>query len=584
MVQKKVIICYGIWLSVLLTFSMIPHCLFAQYKTDKTNSTFSSNSQFSLPKWLPTANLVESDILYSIALGANHMLKYFNPDLNNAPSFYSRYLANGDGEFDKPSPVGVSHVIGRGLLAIMLVEEVVDIPFPDSSLKIYEGFLQKAYDNPASLNSFIDSAKKNAFFIDAHSMREGLYGLLALMKARNREWAWEKAALMVKKLAQITDDDGHWSPLLLRNAGLEGKLEGIGGADATTSGRIIEPLLEYYKLSGNVTAWRLAGLYAKATLKSAFTENGDIQSFSKSGGHIHSLTSSLCGIVKYAAQTRDTGMLQTCIKILENGIKRCSSSWGWVDEVTADHPANRKLRGEVNQSGDVIRAALVLGHVGYTKFYEVAERFLRNMLLQSQHNEVEMKKYMRDKPDPLNERERDILTRNIGGYSMPLPNDRMQKGEWVLSTLDVTSGAVHALCEVYRNCTESNLNEVYVNFLFDMQTDDIEIKSYLPLTGKIRFFKKNDKDLYIRIPDWVNQNKLRLEILGKAIDELQVINGYLHVGKLTKGAIGTIMFDISPVRTSEEIEGTTFNVTWWGDQVIEIDPAGRISPIPFDNR
>lgn len=562
--------------------------VFAQSKTKQVDKRSIRNVKqlidLTIPKWIPADNVIQRDIRYAVALGVYHLQQYFNADLHDAPSFHARYLDNGDGEFDVPNPSGISHVIGRGLLGLLLAEEVVGIPVPDSTLQIFERFLKDAYSYEGSLNAFIDTARNSRPYMAAHNMREGLYGLIYLGKRRSREWALEKAGLMIAKLEKITDSNGHFSVALAKEAGLDNRFEGIGGDDATTSGRIIEPLLEYYIMTKSSSALRLAGLYASSTLGSAFTQNGDIKPFAQSGGHIHSLTSSLCGIIKYAVLSDDKEMLRACIQIMDNGIRKHSSSWGWVDEVTVDHWANEKLRGEMNQTGDVIRAALLLGNAGYIRFYDIAERFLRNMLLQGQHFEKEMKRYVRDNPSPLNDRERRVMTRNIGGYSMQLPNDRMQDGKWPLSTLDVTSGAIHALCEAWRNRAVNVDSVVRLNLLFDFQNEDIEISSSLPLVGKIQFFKKTEKDLYVRIPNWVNETSLSLEVMGKQTDALKMVDGYLHVGKLYKGAAGTISFTIKSVRKAEEIEGVKFSTTWWGDQVIDIDPPGKISPIPFDNR
>ena len=41
-------------------------------------------------------------------------------------------------------------------------------------------------------------------------MREGLYGLVALIKRRESDWAREKAQAMVRTLGALTDESGKW--------------------------------------------------------------------------------------------------------------------------------------------------------------------------------------------------------------------------------------------------------------------------------------------------------------------------------------------------------------------------------------
>ena len=47
----------------------------------------------------------------------------------------------------------------------------------------------------------------------------------------------------------------------------------------------------------------------------------------------------------------------------------------------AGHDINR---GEANNTGDLIEAALLLGDAGYSRYFEDADRMLRNHLLASQ--------------------------------------------------------------------------------------------------------------------------------------------------------------------------------------------------------
>ena len=58
-------------------------------------------------------------------------------------------------------------------------------------------------------------------------------------------------------------------------------------------------------------------------------------------------------------------------------------------------------------------------------------------------------------------------------------------------------------------------------------------------------------------------------------------NGYLHVGDLKKGHVGTIWFDVPQRVEREQLEDGLYTVTWWGNQVIDISPRGEVSPIPF---
>jgi hypothetical protein len=535
-------------------------------------------SVIAVPERLPTDRVIRSDIRYAIALGVRSLNSFFDRDRENKPFFGATCRPDGKGWLEYGS-VGfrVSHITGRCLWSTMLAEEVAGIPYPEDGLRILEPFHKQVFDNTDSINSYLDPGQDNKRFIQVHNLREGLLGLVALIKGRNRAWARDRADRMIARMTQFTSPDGAISMELAKKVGIGDRLVGVG-PNAVTNGRAVGALVEYYKATGSKAALKLADLWARGTLKRSFAESGEFkpQPNPESTGHIHSLTSSLSGIAMYAAETKDAEMLDWCARILDVGVPPYSSSWGWmVEGMHGD-----RFKGEMNQTGDVIRTALTLARAGQRKYFELAERWCRNMLLHAQHREEELMQYMVEIPNPPSDRERDVLSRNIGGYGIKLPNARMQKGHWCLSTLDITSGVVHALCECWRSRAEVNENAVRIDLLFDYNDDDIELKSSLPLVGKLRFFKKSDKDLYVRVPEWVDTKTLRVEIQGTTVKNPAIRDGYLHVTS-KKGSIGTVWFDVPRRVEREKLEDGVYTVTWWGNQVIDIVPRGEVSPIPF---
>jgi hypothetical protein len=382
---------------------------------------------------------------------------------------------------------------------------------------------------------------------------------------------------MLKTLVSITDDKGVWSAQLARKAGLSERLEGMSIMNA---GRLVEPLLAYARLTGNSEAERLAVLYARQGLSTGFDSEGRFTPIAQSSGHIHSITSTLSGIADYATHRGDMAMLAACEKILRHGVPEYFSSWGWGEEVMPEHPAYVTGRGEINQTGDVIRTALLLGEAVDPDWFELAERYLRSMVLPTQHREAEMLRFLRDNPTPKDDSERNVLRRSIGGFSMQLPNDRMRKGDWPISTLDITSGAVHALCESVRHMLQSSEKTTRLNLLFSCANDQFEIRSHLPLEGRIEFLSKGGGILKIRIPPWVNQGSVRLTIRREPATPRRE-GAYLVVHGLRAGDQGELQFDV-PCRMEREIvDDTEYTTKWVGNQIVEIAPRGKVSPLPF---
>jgi hypothetical protein len=521
---------------------------------------------------------VRKDLHEAIVLGTQHLNSLYDRDRDNEPLFYSNCQADGTGKMFHSVNIGIPHVVGRCLVGSMEAELAAGVPFPAEGLPILERYLKSSFDNPDNLNSYFDPEKGGARLVEFHNMREGLYGLWALAAGRDSAWAREKAHAMLEMLVSITDAEGRWSVERLEQLGMKDRCYGVSIPNAS---RMVDPLLAYYDCTQDPLAIKLAGLYARQGLATVYTPDGHFAPMEKSSGHVHSVTSSLSGIAAYATKTNDRAMLEACCRVMDVGVPDYFSSWGWGDEVFPEHPADVPGRGEINQTGDVVRAALILGGAGYPKYYEMAERYLRSMILPTQHLETEMRAYLRDKEPPTDDSERDVLKRTVGGYAMQLPNARMHKGDWPLSTLDITSGAVHAMSECWRHRMELRDGVAALNLLFDCDNETLSVKSGLPFEGRVEFSAKQSvKQFRIAIPGWMDVASMQAALNGKSL-ETRVLSGYVELGPLNPADTGTLLFDLPCRREKETIDGVEYTTTWVGSQIVEILPRGETSPLPF---
>ncbi len=535
-------------------------------------------AQAGTPDFRPVAKLpVRDDLGEAIRLCVQHLNSLYDADRDKEPFFYANLRAEGTGEMHHSVNIGIPHVVGRCLVGCMSAELYAGVPFPNDGLAILERYLKGSFDNPNHLNSYYDPEQGNKRCIEFHNMREGLYGLWALAAGRDSAWARETAHQMLETLDQMTGTDGRWSAERAKALGMEGMCYGLATPNAA---RMVDPLLAYHRLSGDALALKLAGAYARAGLREMYEADGRFAPMERSSGHVHSITSALSGITDYAIFTRDAAMIEACRRIMDRGVPEYFSSWGWGDEVFPEHPANEVSRGEINQTGDVVRAALLLGDAGYPAYYETAERLLRSMLLPTQHREDELRRYMRENEHPARDAERDVLRRTVGGYAMQLPNDRMREGDWPLSTLDITSGAVHALSECWRHRITAKDGACFVNLLLDAETDDVRVESSLPKAGRIAFSVKAARSMAIRVPEWVDRTTLKFR-LNTAEKECVIRDGYLRLGALQAGDTGVIAFDVPCKEEREVVDGITYSTTWAGSQLIAVSPRGTVSPLPF---
>ena len=142
------------------------------------------------PPRLDVARLpVRTDIHEAIALSMTHLNSLFDSDHDDEPYFYVNDMPDGTGKMFHSVNIGIPHVVGRSLLGTMMGEIATGIPFPEQGLAIYERYCRSSFDNPDHLNSYIDPAQGGKRCIEFHNMREGLYGLWALIAGRDSQWA-----------------------------------------------------------------------------------------------------------------------------------------------------------------------------------------------------------------------------------------------------------------------------------------------------------------------------------------------------------------------------------------------------------
>jgi hypothetical protein len=214
---------------------------------------------------------VRTDLREAIALSAEHLASLFDSDHDNEPYFFSNRREDGTGEMMHSVNIGIPHVVGRSLLGILAAEEATGLPAPSEGLAILTRYCRVAFDDTNHLNSYVDPKRDHHRFIEFHNMREGLYGLVYLIAQRHDAWARQAAEQMLKSLDSMTDAQGRWSPDLAYQRGFARRLEGVSIMNAS---RMVDPLMKYYRVTGNPLALKLAAGYAAQGLKTGFLDDG----------------------------------------------------------------------------------------------------------------------------------------------------------------------------------------------------------------------------------------------------------------------------------------------------------------------
>ena len=119
-----------------------------------------------------------------------------------------------------------------------------------------------------------------------------------------------------------------------------------------------------------------------------------------------------------------------------------------------------------------------------------------------------------------------------------------------------------------------------VNLLFDTRDEALTVTSALPLEGALSFRAALPLSLRVRVPEWVDPATLSVTV-NRAPRSGTVSAGYVQVGALAAGDSRAVRFAV-PVRLEREtVDGIAYTTTWLGDQIVDIQPRGTVSPLPF---
>ncbi len=452
------------------------------------------------------------------------------------------------------------HNAGRALHGLTMAEAVTGERVDPAVIAALSGFLLGLFELGDGLPSdAVGPTGKRVCSL--HNLREALNGLTALLR-RGDDRSVAPARQLVRALRHGLDDEGR----LHRD-----RLPDYVGAytqQPHMEGRTLDALVRYYRASGDEFALEAARLIAAYALRHCFTAEGDLTE--AAGTHGHSINVLVTGMIDLALETGDSVLLAGARRAFDVGLARFNSSFGWSME-----GLHRKvLRGEANNTGDLLRGALLLGRAGWPEYHGRAERILRGHLLPSQLRHVVG---LANDPNASKDNLRSLADRVRGGFGIPTPNDLQVESTAPLCIYDITSGAADALCEAWQAALVTGAGEVRVNLLFSVERDGVRVRSELSRTGRVEVADERGRDVCLRLPTWVAAGSVRVTTEGHAIAP-QVAGGYLRVAGTGAPRRLTFEFPLLEVRTVETMVGQPFMIDWRGDQIVAMSPPAVPNP------
>ena len=459
-----------------------------------------------------------TDLTDAIRLGCRMMCNVFNADDGDIPFFGSEVRPNP--QFGFSGAHSESHVPGRHLNALLNAEDAAGIAVPADAIDKHANAAFFSYGGPLALPLNRSRIGGPLELFTTHNVREGFHALYPLVKYRGSERARELAERSIRELAELFRPDTGWDLDRLQGCGLTIREDTF----ITGIARAIGPLVKYYRATGHGPALELAVTLADKTTGEFFLESGayDRERF---GAHTHSTTCVMSSLAQLADLLDDARLLARVRAFYDNGLWEIRDEIGWVIESSRDDAVAD--RGEINNTGDIVETALILGRRGFPEYFEDAERIVRCHILPSQLRD---NSFIEDPPNPGGaDHLHRIADRHLGGFGFPAPygHEPLDPHRDISFNTDIVGGGVGSLCEVVREAVRTEHGIHRVNLLFDRETDHVRVES--PYThDRLRVTVKTAGPLYVRMPSWAERSEVTVEPGGF---RLTWSGGYLMISE-----------------------------------------------------
>lgn len=499
------------------------------------------------------------DLTERIRLGQNALLGGLDPSQGYMPYWNSRCEEGKLVAFRHGGAWDWCHDVARGIHALGMAEQATGDSVP---VEVWSALadLQVGLFADDDLPGCPDD-ETGERFVHLHNIREAAHALAALIRKGDPR-ADNLARRMVRKVLAAVDQEG------VIDLGALSPHVSEYTDQPHQEGRAVDALVRLFRVNGDEAALDLADRMTRFALARCFAEEGSIRE--EASTHGHSINAMVAGMADLALLTGDADRLLRIKAIYDVGLPRFNSSFGWSQEALNHY----NLRGESNNTGDLLRLALLLGACGWTSCYEDAERILRSHLLPSQVVEVA------DLPD--DEAAEDAWSRRAsrlrGGFSFPTPNDLLVDGNAPLTTYDITSGAVDGLCEARKGMATCMSGVPRVHLLFSGGAAGMRVESDLPASGAVRLQSEGGvRSAMVRLPSWADPQQTKVTVGGREVP-LRVYGGYAFIPMESTGS-AEVTFPMAETRTVESICYQQFTIQWRGDQITAMSPAAENRPM-----
>jgi len=351
------------------------------------------------------------------------------------------------------------------------------------------------------------------------------------------------------------------------------------------SGGWITPLVKYYQVIGSERARDMAlGLadfivdFHGTSLKS-----GAVLGIS----NVHGALFTIAGVVRAASLVNNREHLIWAEKLVDYAAKNLSSDFGWVKEMEMREWMKPENSNSCESCAvvDMIQCSLLLAQAGYPKYWDLAERYVRNYFTEAQVLDTDWMRSNVGREDNICSSYRDVPRRVRGCFiGWGAPNDLVDPKARVPRAIQNCCGPHGAwgLFLVWHRIVTEDSAGIRVNLSLNKESPWCRVESSLPYNGRVDILMHVTRPLLVRVSRRVDRKEVRCLVDNKSLGTMWEGDGdldYVSFPEIKEGQVATVLYPLAHEFRREVVDGVEYKVEWKGETLVSIDPPGKIAPL-----
>jgi hypothetical protein len=517
------------------------------------------------------------DLDIALLSGIHCLSNILNPDDSNRPYFECFVFDHPRMEFNCRLSVG--NVTGRCLYALLKASQALGIDADPEIIDKYRKILQESYKNGTGLPADPETKGGICEQIWTFNSGQGMRGLVGLTLIKQDASAKQLLDDAISSLQHHYVDKGFsWKDFAIRFGLSEG---GTGGRVRWPGPNPLSPsenpfltwsVARYARISNSIEARNLSQDLGMSRFDYRFPADGILRLQGKDHGF--ELAAETNALAEMGTLLGNNYVMERVKARIDNGLAQIMCTNGWFPE----RLGTESDVGEGNNTAEIVEACLLMGDWGWTDYYGIAERYTRAHLLPSQLLEVSM--IPSSPSSPSRDGEARVRERVQGAFGFPAPYGHLATKNPYLNgafMFDIVSGVIACLAEVRQHCYLTRNNSHYINLLFDIENENISLKSPYHDDHMMTVIVKRPGDLFIRQPNWMNLSHIKAQATGKRLT-IQPAGGYFSISSPPLNDEIKIFLPLPIYETTEELNGRTLKTLWLGDSIAGMDSMGTQYP------